>query len=216
VIESTSLVECADRLADAVSTALAHTLALGRRASLVVSGGSTPVPFFHALRDRILPWARVSVLLADERQVPTGHRDSNERLVREHLLTPGHAASAASWVPLTDDAVRPLLPFTVVVLGMGNDGHTASLFPEAPELDALLDPAGIALVAPVTPATAPHARLTLTVAALVQSRARFLHITGSDKRRTLEASIASLAPGEGALPIARVHATAPLQVYWSP
>lgn len=119
MIECATPAECAERLADAVSTALAHTLALGRPASLVVSGGSTPLPFFHALRDRILPWARVSVLLADERQVPPDHRDSNERLVRETLLAGGHAASAASWAPLTEAAVRPLMPFTTLVLEIG-------------------------------------------------------------------------------------------------
>ncbi|MBT9556390.1 MAG: 6-phosphogluconolactonase [Myxococcales bacterium] len=215
-MESSSPAECADRLATAVSTALAHTLALGRPASLVVSGGSTPLPFFHALRDRVLPWARVSVLLADERQVPPDHRDSNERLVREHLLTAGHAASAATWIPLLEDAIRPLLPFTAVVLGMGADGHTASLFPEAPDRDTLLDPEGTALVAPVTPSIAPHPRLTLTLAALAQSRARFLHITGADKRSVFDAAIASSTAGTARLPIARVHAAAPLQVFWSP
>jgi 6-phosphogluconolactonase len=103
-----------------------------------------------------------------------------------------------------------------VVLGMGADGHTASLFPEVTGLDALLAPDGVALVAPVTPAVAPHPRLTLTLAALAQSRARFLHITGAEKRRVFDAAIASLAAGTASLPIARVHAVAPLQVFWSP
>lgn len=195
-----------DALSAALATDVAQRLqrAIGEhgQASLAVSGGKSPVPLFAALRQHPLPWAQVTVLLVDERVVPHTHADSNTALVRQHLLQ--DAAAAARFVPLFDDhaelsdrASDPLglerlaqlanerlgtvpWPLDVVLLGMGEDGHTASLFPDAPGLAHALH-SGDA-VAWVRPATAPHARLTLTLPRLLQARHVALSISGAAKR----------------------------------
>lgn len=128
-------------LADLIAANLSTSLRKRNAASLVVSGGSTPAPLFDALSTRELDWSRVTVTLADERWVPADHKDSNEALVRNRLLV-GNAASAA-FVSLYEPGCSPIeaqsvvaqrlgsmpLPFDVVLLGMGNDGHTASFSP---------------------------------------------------------------------------------------
>lgn len=221
-------VQCSDNaeqvaaLVQAVGDSLAAALDAGG-AVLAVSGGRSPVPLFHALRGADLDWSRVLVTLVDERCVAPDHADSNERLVREHLLA-GRAAAArfaglvrdpadiAGSVAAANAAARPI---TVALLGMGEDGHTASLFPGAPELASGLDPANPARYLAVTPPAAPHARISLTLAALLQSRRLVLAIAGPAKRRVFDAACAALTPD---LPVsALVHQTqAPLDVYWAP
>lgn len=222
-------VQCSDdaahvaALAQAVSQPLAAALDAEGGAVLAVSGGRSPVPLFHLLREADLDWSRVLVTLVDERCVAPDHADSNERLVREHLLA-GRAAAArfaglvrdpadiAGSVAAANAAARPI---TVALLGMGEDGHTASLFPGAPELAAGLDPANPARYLAVTPPAAPHARISLTLAALLQSRLLVLAIAGPAKRRVFDAACAAPTPD---LPVsALVHQTrAPLDVYWTP
>ena len=150
-------------LADITAARLRAAVSARGAASLVVSGGRTPAPMFRALRACELPWERVTVTLADERWVPADAADSNERMVRAELLQ--GAAAAARFVGLvnaaptpeagraaTDAALRAIpRPFDVVMLGMGNDGHTASLFPDAPALAAALAPALAAALAPGQP-----------------------------------------------------------------
>jgi 6-phosphogluconolactonase len=128
-------------LANAVALALKDALVFRDRAFLVVSGGKSPVPFFEALGDQDLDWSRVDITLADERWVDESHADSNAALVRQHLL--GGKAGAANWLPYVDASLNPerglpaatrvlgraAWPIDVLVLGMGTDGHTASLFP---------------------------------------------------------------------------------------
>ncbi|TFH86213.1 6-phosphogluconolactonase [Billgrantia azerbaijanica] len=213
----------AQQLAEAAAEALRSDLAERERALLVVSGGSTPVPFFQALAAVDLPWARVDVTLADERWVPEDAADSNARLVREHLLT--GPAAAANFVPLTTDAAEPeqgvaevarrleALPWpaSLVVLGMGGDGHTASLFPDSRELELALSTAEAA-VAVRTPSQ-PQPRLTLSADRLHQARRHVLHITGGDKRSVLARALAGDDIRE--LPI-RAFLSCPLAVYWAP
>lgn len=215
-------------LAQTITAALEEGLARNPRASLAVSGGSTPVPLFHALRATELPWPRIDVTLADERWVPPTHEDSNERLIRETLLQ-GNAATA-SCIPLKTPGPTPdagageceerlhqlSWPLDVVVLGMGGDGHTASLFPHAPALDAGLDPGSERLCIPITPETAPHARISLTLAALLNTRHLILHITGTDKWDVYQQALA----GEDAqaMPVRAVlhQRRTPVHVYWAP
>jgi len=186
-------------LARAIVERLRAALAERGAASLVVSGGRSPIPLFERLANTDLDWSRVWITLADERWVPVDHADSNQGLLRRHLLI-GHAA-AARFVALKSDHPTPAAaladrgsalaaiprPFDVVVLGMGEDGHTASLFPGAAGLDAAMDPDGRAVLAAIDPpAYAPHPRITLTLAALLDSRAVMLAISGAAKQAIYE------------------------------
>ena len=214
------------RLAEEVARRLERAIERRGEASLVVSGGSTPMPFLRSLAGRPLDWSKVSVTLADERWVAPGHEDSNEGLVRRALLS-GPAASAR-FVSLHADAPTPEealdaldarlaalpRPFDVVVLGMGGDGHTASLFPDAPELEHGMETRERS-VAAMRPASVSQARVTLTRAALLDSEARFVHVSGEDKRDVLERA---LADEPRLAPIARVLDEAPegVTIYWAP
>ncbi len=191
----------ATRLAADVAEHLNSAIITRGVASLVVSGGSTPVPFFEALALHELPWEKVSITLADERQVPENHADSNAGLVAKHLLT--GAAAQANFVSLfvdeADESVRVrqcearlssmATPFDVVILGMGGDAHTASLFPGMPNLADGLNLSTAARCMVTVPPEAPHTRLSLTLAALLDSRRIFFHLTGQSKIDVLEAAL---------------------------
>ncbi|EHA16615.1 6-phosphogluconolactonase [Halomonas sp. HAL1] len=215
--------QLAEQLAEAVFQALQEDLNHQERALLVVSGGSTPVPFFKTLALKPLSWERIDITLADERWVGKESTDSNAKLVREHLLQ--GEATAAQFIPLTCDASTPeegveevakrmdalAWPASVVILGMGGDGHTASLFPDSRELDLALSTDEL-LVAVRTPSQ-PQPRITFSADRLHQARRHFLHITGDDKRAVL----AKALNGDDVrqLPI-RVFLTCPLAIYWAP
>ena len=198
------------------------------RASLVVSGGSTPVPFFAALSELALDWEKVTITLADERWVDTSDADSNEHLVRQHLLQ--NRAVVASFVGLKTGAATAVQgekecadrlallprPFDVLILGMGNDGHTASLFPQATRFgEALALDSGL-LCMGITPPVAPHERMTLTLPALLQSRQIILHLVGPGKREVYERALAKGPVAE--MPIRAVlgQTATPVTVFWAP
>lgn len=212
-----------EQLAEAVFQALTEDLSRQTRALLVVSGGSTPVAFFSALAAKPLPWARIDITLADERWVDGQNDDSNAKLVRENLLQ--GTAAEANFVPLTCQAATPeegvdevakrvealAWPASVVILGMGGDGHTASLFPDSPELGLALstDEPLVAVRAP----SQPLPRITFSADRLHQARRHILHITGENKRAVL----ASAMNGDDVrqLPI-RAFLSCPLAIYWAP
>lgn len=215
--------QLAAQLAESVAGALAADLGRQPRALLVISGGSTPVAFFQRLAAMALPWERVDITLADERWVAEDDRDSNARLVREHLLQ-GPAAAAAFHPLTTDDrtpeegaaavaarVARLSWPASVVILGMGGDGHTASLFPDSGELGLALttDEATVA----VRSASVAQPRITLSASRLHQARRHILHIVGDDKRAVLARAMAGDDVRE--LPI-RAFLACPLAVYWAP
>ena len=181
-------------LAKHVAADLRAALQAKGKASIAVSGGSTPAPFLVALSKEKLDWNKVTVTLTDERQVSADSPRSNARLVAENLLQGD--AKKAQFIPLfvegqtiadTERSVAmSIVPLDVCVLGMGDDMHTASLFPGTPGLADMLDVKGDALVLPATPPTADEARVTLTAAALSTAAQTYLLIKGAGKRAALE------------------------------
>lgn len=215
--------QIATQLAEAAARALAADLADQPRALLVVSGGSTPLPFLQRLAAQSLDWSRVDVTLADERWMSEDHADSNARLIRETLLV--GPASAATFHSLTTADPTPeqgvtevsarlvTLPWpaSLVVLGMGNDGHTASLFPDSGELSLALstDEPVVAVRSP----SVPQPRITLSAARLHDARRHALHLVGDAKKAVLGQALSGDDVRE--LPI-RAFLTCPLTLYWAP
>jgi 6-phosphogluconolactonase len=214
-------------LATEVATQLRQALEARGTASLVVPGGRTPAIFLEALSEAALPWPSIFVTLNDERWVDPGDAASNERLLRSHLLR--NAATGARIVALFNDdpvaeagalhawqALKVIpRPFDVVVLGMGEDGHFASLFPNDPVsatgLDPDAEPGCLAVLAPALPAQ----RITLNLAALLQSRQLMLLATGMRKQQVLDEQLEGLVTP---LPVREllVQEKAPLSIWWSP
>lgn len=222
-------------LARRIGGALRRAIVARGTASLVVSGGRTPGPLFTALSEIPLPWDRVQVTLADERWVPATHNDSNEGLVRRCLLrrraaaaemiglVSGHATAADGVDTIAERLRRMPRPFDVVILGLGTDGHTASLFPGAAQLAAGLDHATTSPCLAIRPPNAPHERISLTAAALLDSRWRILHLRGDEKWRVLRRALDGLSTAAAAedptvladMPV-RSLLRGGLDIYWSP
>ena len=211
----------------AMTVANALRLAIGARgaASLVVSGGRSPIAFFERLARQELDWSRVTVSLADERWVPVGHADSNEGLVRSHLLQ--GAAARARFIGLyhpaaTLEAAAMLAhqalaelpqPIDVLVLGMGEDGHTASLFPASDNLDLALSADCARRCLPMHAPSVPRQRLSMPLALLAGARLTLLAVQGRGKLDTLRQALA--AEGDAQMPI-RAFLRRPLEIYWCP
>ena len=213
----------AEALARAVAADLDYAVEHNGRAVLAVSGGRSPIAFFGHLAGQDLPWSRITVTLVDERLVPADHADSNARLVREHLLV--NKAADARFLPLAthaddeaqslDEACRAFTWPTVAVLGMGDDGHTASLFPAAAELAAGLDLSNPRAIIGVTPPAAPHRRLSMTRAALLKSDKLYLSIQGEAKRAVFEQATVA-ADERWPISFFVQQNETPIDVYWAP
>ncbi|KAB0568002.1 6-phosphogluconolactonase [Pseudomonas sp. R11F] len=214
----------ADGLANDVAEQLRAAISARGDATLVVSGGRSPVAFFQSLAKQGLDWSKVTVTLADERWVPVEHADSNAGLLKQHLLQ-GPAAKARflslysaaanlEEAALQADRLLGELPaIDVLVLGMGDDGHTASLFPNSPNLSDALQPNGTRRCWPMLAPTVPHQRLTMSRALLSTANYTVLSIAGSSKLTTLSAALAS--DDVAAMPI-RAFLQPTLEIYWCP
>ncbi len=199
---SYKFVEYADRdmlaldLANLIAGELRTALSQSDSATLAVPGGTSPGPVFDDLCAVDLDWDRVNVLLTDERWVPEDSDRSNTRLLRERLLT--DKAAAANLLPLyapydtpeeglgeLAKGIEAQLPLSVVLLGMGADMHTASIFPEADKLDDALAPNAPVLL-PMRAPGAPEPRITLSAEALDGAMSKHILIFGAEKRAALE------------------------------
>jgi 6-phosphogluconolactonase len=170
--------------AGALSDALTVGIAAKGAASLALAGGSTPAPVYRLLSQAPLDWAKVTVTLTDERKVAADHPDSNERMLRQTLLT-GPAAQAR-FAPLDETAIAALTPFDGVLLGMGEDGHFASLFPGNAALADGLAGGSLTIDVPRGEPAPPQPRSSLTLKALSGAATALLVITGAAKRSLLE------------------------------
>ena len=193
---------------------------------MVVTGGSSPAACYAALAEKTLDWSHVSLVLSDERWVPADDENSNEKLVRDSLLV-GKAASAQLLPMYADDADLPARcqqldaalpqlpsPFAACLLGMGQDGHIASLFPDADKLQAALDPHGENWSIAVSTAASPHPRISLTLKALLNSKQIVLLFFGDAKYTVLQNALAGVAdyPVSALLKQEQV----PIHLFWAP
>jgi 6-phosphogluconolactonase len=214
----------AEGLALNVAKQLSDAIDTQGTATLVLSGGRSPVAFFQHLAKQKLDWSNVVISLADERWVPVEHVDSNAGLIKKYLLQ-GPAAKAqflslysasANLDQAADQADRLLseLPvIDVLVLGMGDDGHTASLFPNSPNLAEALQADGIRRCYPMLAPTVPHQRLTMSRALLASAKHKVLSISGQSKLTTLSTALAG--DDVAAMPI-RAFLQPTLEIYWCP
>lgn len=217
-------------LADEIVTRLKGAVASCGHASLVVSGGTTPEALFADLSERDAPWDKVWITLSDERWIPPSEDGSNEKLVRSKLLR-GKAASA-HFVSLKTDDAKPEnaqatvearisampKPFDVLVVGMGDDGHIASLYPDSPELKAILNTDAPALIHAVHAqnAAATGDRMTLTLRAILDSKWIVILIKGDGKMKTYR--LARDGSDMSKMPVRALltQSTVLVETFWSP
>ncbi len=219
--------ESAQALTELVAGALRQGVRERGAGSLIVSGGRSPVALFEALSVQALAWDKIVVSLADDRWVAADDADSNEHLVRTHLLQ--GAAAAARLVPLVDVSVTPEQhlaaaelalagvphPYDAVLLGAGDDGHTASMFPGADATPAALDLRRPQRLAAVTPKDAPHRRISLTLRALLDARLVAILIAGAGKRAAIELAARS-TPEQHPIAAFLQQDAVPVHVFFSP
>jgi len=204
---------------------LSKALVKKGQAVIAVPGGSTPIPLFQALAKEDFDWKKVTFLLTDERWVESSHAESNENLLRTHFLN----ANEAGFIPLkskadtakegqeaTEKKLQKIpFPTDICLLGMGEDGHIASLFPEAPELNKALDTCNQKRCIAITPANTLQERLSLTLSTLLDTRQIILLIKGDKKRKVyLEAKEAK---DNITFPVGHIlhQSHAPIDVYWT-
>jgi 6-phosphogluconolactonase len=224
----------ADDMNAAVAREIAErlTAAVARQghASMIASGGTTPGAMFDILARSEAPWKNVEITLSDDRWIETASDRSNEKLVRNHLLVAN--ASAADFVPLktakahareaeqdVDDAVRAIpRPFDVALLGMGTDGHIASLIPGATGLERALDRDDPALVRAVNPAdlSAKGERISLTLRAILDARWIVILLRGPEKRAAFQWALDGKDVREAPVRALLHQSDVPVSVFWCP
>ena len=215
----------ASDLCQSIGEILTEAIRKRGRASMAVSGGGTPIRLFKEFSLLSIDWTKIDLTLADDRWVDAKNADSNELLVRAHLIK--NKAAKVNFIPLKNDAktakegqiysekmLRKItLPFDVIVLGMGSDGHTASLFPCSDELPEAMNLSNSNYLISTSPKTAPYERISLTARVILDSKNIFLHLNGSSKLHTLESAMEYKDPNK--MPIYTFLKNG-LSIYWSP
>ena len=212
----------AERIADLLRARLADR----GKSAIVVSGGTSPKACFETLSETALEWQNVHVVPSDERWVPATDDQSNERMIRESLLRGN--ASAAKLLPIFQDGQTPEqrcetldsdlrtlpIPFACTLLGMGEDAHFASLFPDFAGLEKALDPESGDLCVSVQTRSSPHPRISLTMTTLTRCDEIILLFFGDEKLTVYEQAKAE----SNGFPVSRLlrQKRAPVRVYWAP
>ncbi len=206
--------DLAKALADRVARGLSRAISRQGSAVLAVSGGTTPALFFDYLSKEEITWDKVSVTLVDERQVDESSPRSNAKLVKQNLLR-NHAASAR-FIPLfQNQSEAEKLMIDVVVLGMGEDAHTASFFPGGDRLNEAFDKNTTAKIISMQAPAAGEPRLTFTLPALLNAKVLCLHVEGQKKNDVLATAMAGT--DIMGMPIRAVlNADNPLEIFWCP
>ncbi|MBU6299299.1 MAG: 6-phosphogluconolactonase [Alphaproteobacteria bacterium] len=221
--------EMTDALLSEITTRLTNAIGAGRRASFIASGGTTPIELYARLQSADLDWSKLDLTFSDERWVPPMTDGSNEKLIRTWLLQDGAAAAQLFPLKTADATARDAearvhraisaiaRPFDVTLLGMGVDGHTASLYPHADGLAEALDADHPALVRSIRPRNLAQAgeRMSLTLRAILSSRLIVILIRGKGKMTALQKAMA--ANDAMAMPVRAVlqQTTTPVQVFWA-
>ena len=215
-----------NELATTVAGMLSTAIEKNGQASIAVSGGSTPKGFLSVLSNKDLAWDKVTITLADERWVDFESDASNTRLVHENLLQNKAACATFFHIKqgdiLNDEtlsqlnaAVKAILPLDVLILGMGEDGHTASLFPCSEQIHDCLSLTNPNALMKVVPQTAPNDRITFTYSHLAQSKNVFLHSCGESKKGVLEKALADTNQQEMPIRAFLQNPDINTQVYWA-
>jgi 6-phosphogluconolactonase len=204
----------ASGLADRVARGLSRAISRKGHATLAVSGGTTPRLFFQHLSHENITWDKVTITLVDERQVDEDSDRSNARLLRQNLMQ--NNAKDARFVPLfRNELAASALEPDVAVLGMGEDGHTASFFPGGNKLDEALNPKTTTALITMAAPGAGEPRLTFTLAHLLKAKVLCLHIEGANKQAVLEKATAGTDVHD--MPIRAVlQSDRPLDIFWCP
>ena len=217
--------KCAQLLAQAVQTQ--------GKASFMVSGGSTPKPLYQHLAQQALPWGDIQVALVDERWVPPTSPSSNQAFIESNLLQ--HNAKIAQFIPmktqdhtakaglaLTTKAYQNLAsPFDITILGMGGDGHTASIFPNCEGIEQALAANSneklSAIMAHPSEVTGDNLeRITLSLAGILASKFLVLLITGDQKRQIYQQALTAHDPRQTPISAVLQQTAIPVHVYWAP
>lgn len=192
--------ELVKKLSFEISNRLQESIALNNKASLLVSGGNTPKLLFKNLSKMEIPWEKVTIALVDERWIEVENKDSNELLVKSYLMQ--NFASKAKFISmfipnikacdaqeLCNKNYETITPFDVIVLGMGTDAHTASLFPNNEKLEKAYDLENKSKVISIKPKTAPYERMSLTLKSILSAKSIFLHIEGEEKLKVYKKAL---------------------------
>lgn len=227
-LEHSTRDELDNTLAEQIAVLIKQAIKNKGKASIAVSGGSTPKGLFKQLAAMDLEWSKVTITLADERWVNIDSDDSNTRLVHENLLQ-GYAAAAKFFHlkqgdVLTDEtladlnlaAEKTIIPLDVLILGMGEDGHTASLFPCSEQIKQGLDPENDNALMSVQPETAPHQRISFTFSSLSMSKVVILHLCGQAKKNVVNKAIQGNDIYEMPIRAFLHHPTVNTQIFWAP
>ena len=217
-----------DALTDHITKSLNTAISKKGTANFIVSGGNSPKSLFTALSQQKLSWEKVTVFLSDERWVNTTSPDSNENLIRNTLLIDNAAnaifiglktsdKTAAAGVNNCNQALTALdSAFDISVLGMGTDGHTASLFPNTAELALTVSASNPLHCNAITPIDAPYERMTLTLPTLLNGNEIILLIMGDEKKTTFEKALNGGDQSEMPVRYILQQPMTKVSVYWAP